>query len=153
MSRASRQYTLQNREGFIVCHWCTQEMPALAKNCPHCQKLRIDIHKAKANFYTFAIVFGLLFIGAVALTSKMAVENHWWSVVVPPSSSPSTFSFGKFTIDTPSVVGFTSYKFSVEKFLSSGSGIFLIIFGVVTMVVIGHLGHRVSKKLGTSFWI
>ena len=136
MSTASRQYTLQNRKDFIVCHWCSLEMPASAKYCPHCQKLRIDIHNAKVTFYAFAIVVGLLCIGAAGFTAKMAMENHWWSI-------------------EQAVRGgiYPQYKFSVEKFLSSGSVIFLIILFAAGVVVIKYFERRVSKTLGTKFGI
>lgn len=173
MSTASQQHILQGTKGFTFCHWCTQQMPALAKNCPHCQKLRIDIHRAKASFYTLAIVFGLLFIGAAGFIAKMSMENHWWSVKIektpisrsdPPADRSTNKSpnllWGAIEESTRITEGLSiydpyapQYKFSVEKFLFSGSGIFLIIFGLVTMAGIGYFGHRVSKKLGTSSWI
>jgi len=146
----------------LICHWCSQEMPVLAKNCSHCGKLRKDIYNAKVAYYTFMIVSGLLLIGAVALTSKMSVENHWWSVKVErtpiPVSEGASFlgqliqsTAERFTADMDKTS--PQYKFSVEKFLSSGSGIFLIILFAVYAVANIYLGRRVSKKLGTRIWI
>ena len=133
-----------------ICGWCTREMPEKATNCPSCGKLRKDIYKEKILNYTFAVflvVFGYLF--------AVGINNETWHTL---KNVPETFhsyrGWGSAAVPVETFnINIPRHCFSLTKFLSSASGIFVLVGNLVCLFGTFYFHIKVAKKLGSWLWV
>jgi hypothetical protein len=133
------------------CGWCTKGMPSVAVNCPHCGKLRIDIYHDKGLAYTFGFLCAL-----PAIIFVIGFKDQWWHDVALPTATSSSgphFYVPPLVIQMAQSLSGSNLGFSSAKFLSSLSGIFVLLTTVVFWGGNIYYYAKACKKSGTWLWI
>jgi len=145
-----------------ICHWCSFEMPKDAKYCPHCRKLRKDIHNDKAKRYYFLGIFVLASVfSLVCLKIGVENKNKEWFVITSLLNTETRYNpMGNIVngamregvmlglIEEPK-----KYEFSWQKFFDSFSGRLLVAIPLCFLVLELYYFVKVSLKLHTLFWV
>lgn len=109
-----------------VCEWCSTSIPETALKCSHCQKWRKDIDEDRIKSYCWG---GVAFFLMAFLF--MGIRNEWWH--------------------TKPLLG--THHFSFDIFLKTPSGIGMLIGLCITGYLSWLYYSRVSKKIGTWWWV
>lgn len=144
-----------------VCEWCGESLAEKAIKCPHCHKLRKDIDRDRMHAYILLPASVLLFAIAASLLNKgwnaysfFSGEAPWHEKVRVPPPLPHE-GFSSVMEALARIVPEYRYHFSIQKFLGSLSGWFVIIEGLCA--VLGFAGaiyyfRKLMRKTGR-LWV